>query len=73
MARPIYSEVTCPRCGWSCEIRMVPATRIDPGYPADDPPEECPECAADLTAVDSEPCNPFDMSERADAAFDMGR
>lgn len=66
-----YSEFTCPVCDWSCEIKWVPDTRIDPGYLDGDPPEECPECGADMTGTDGE--SSYGPEPDPDALHDFDR
>lgn len=71
MPVPAYCSFTCPACGWTCEIRWIPETRIDPGYLDGDPPEECPECGADMTDAESEPAEP--PAPDPDSLHDRGR
>ena len=67
-----YVEFSCPNmdCGWSCSIRWIPDTRIDPGYLDADPPEECPECGHPMED-DGEPGGPPEPDP--DAAYDFDR
>lgn len=83
MRSSTWQTFYCPNteeCGWSGSLRWIGDTLTDPGYLDGDPPEECPECGADMTecVVDSaapeDDRDPVDeMFERADAAFDRDR
>ena len=55
----------CPNeeCDFVALIDYVPPTRVDPGYLKEDPPEECPRCETDMTAVESEHADPNDFRD----------
>lgn len=70
MARNFH-EIACPRCGWATQIPVLESRRDEPSRLDGDPPDECPDCGADLRDVAGEDVGP--IGPDPDADYDRGR